>query len=79
MLKLLFTLQTEEGTVATSTALGPVLALAFSPDGLLYIADTDSQKVNAIRVVDASGKMAYFAGKVQQNNDKTYALKPCMH
>ncbi|XP_014290946.3 teneurin-a isoform X3 [Halyomorpha halys] len=63
--------QTEEGTVATSTALGPVLALAFSPDGLLYIADTDSQKVNAIRVVDASGKMAYFAGKVQQNNDKT--------
>ncbi|XP_073995971.1 teneurin-a transmembrane protein isoform X3 [Rhodnius prolixus] len=61
---------TEEGTLATATALGPVLALAFSPDGLLYIADSDSQKVNAIRVVDPSGKMAYFAGRVLENNDK---------
>ncbi|KAL1116307.1 hypothetical protein AAG570_005802 [Ranatra chinensis] len=60
----------EESTLATSTALGPVLALAFSPDGLLYIADTDSQKVNAIRVVDPAGKMAYFAGRPQQTNDK---------
>ncbi|BES99420.1 EGF-like domain [Nesidiocoris tenuis] len=73
----------EEGTSATKTALGPVTALAFSPDGLLYIADIDSQKVNAIRVVDSSGKMAYFAGRVVQNNDKplcdclTNSTTPC--
>jgi hypothetical protein len=66
----IFQQYTEESTMATSTALGPVLALAFSPDGLLYIADTDSQKVNAIRVVDPAGKMAYFAGRPQQANDK---------
>lgn len=60
----------EETGQATSTALGPILAIAFSPDGMLYVADTDSQKINAIRVVDSSGRMTYFAGKPVQYNDK---------
>ncbi|KAG8307286.1 hypothetical protein J6590_024932 [Homalodisca vitripennis] len=47
----------------SSTTLGQVLALAFSPSGQLFIADSDSRKVNAIRVVDPAGRMADFAGR----------------
>jgi len=43
--------------------LGTVLAMAFSPFGNLYIADSDSRRVNSIRVVDTAGNMRYFAGK----------------
>ncbi|XP_054267852.1 teneurin-a-like isoform X4 [Macrosteles quadrilineatus] len=45
------------------STLGQVLALAFSPNGQLFIADSDSRKVNAIRVVDPAGRMADFAGR----------------
>lgn len=45
--------------------LGSVLAASFSPTGELYIADSDSHRINSIRVVDSSGKMSYFAGKQQ--------------
>lgn len=47
----------------SSTSLGQVLALAFSPTGQLFIADSDSRKVNAIRVVDPAGRMTDFAGR----------------
>lgn len=43
--------------------LGSVLAVGFSPTGELYIADSDSHRINSVRVVDPSGKMSYFAGQ----------------
>lgn len=46
--------------------LGSVLAVAFSPTGELYIADSDSHRVNSIRMVDSSGKMSHFAGQQQE-------------
>ncbi|KAF4518759.1 hypothetical protein B566_EDAN006163 [Ephemera danica] len=48
---------------ATSTVLGSILSLSFSPIGDLYIAETDSRKVNAIRVIDPSGRISDFAGR----------------
>lgn len=47
----------------SSSTLGQVLALAFSPNGQLFIADSDSRKINGIRVVDPAGRMADFAGR----------------
>ncbi|XP_011183401.2 teneurin-a isoform X2 [Zeugodacus cucurbitae] len=47
----------------SENVLGTVLAMAFSPFGDLYIADSDSRRVNSIRVVDTAGNMRYFAGK----------------
>ncbi|XP_076303284.1 teneurin-a transmembrane protein isoform X10 [Lasioglossum baleicum] len=46
--------------------LGSVLAVGFSPTGELYIAESDSHRVNTIRVVDSSGKMTHFAGQQQE-------------
>ncbi|XP_012287191.1 teneurin-a isoform X2 [Orussus abietinus] len=46
--------------------LGSVLAVGFSPTGDLYIADSDSHRVNSIRIVDSSGKMSYYAGQQQE-------------
>uniref|UniRef100_A0A1I8NSP3 Uncharacterized protein n=1 Tax=Stomoxys calcitrans TaxID=35570 RepID=A0A1I8NSP3_STOCA len=57
----------------TDNVLGTVLAMAFSPFGDLYIADSDSRRVNSIRVVDTSGNMRYFAGK-QENAGKDCSL-----
>lgn len=48
--------------------LGTILSLSFSPNGDLYIAETDSRKVNFIRVVDSAGRMSYFAGKDQDKS-----------
>ncbi|KRT82794.1 hypothetical protein AMK59_4421, partial [Oryctes borbonicus] len=46
--------------------LGTVLALAFSPNGDLYIAESDTRRVNYVRLVDSSGKIIHFAGKMQE-------------
>ncbi|CRK90588.1 CLUMA_CG004290, isoform A [Clunio marinus] len=43
--------------------LGTVLAMAFSPLGDLFVADSDSRRVNSIRVVDTAGNMKTFAGQ----------------
>lgn len=43
--------------------LGTVLALAFSPNGYLYVADSDSRRINSIRVIDTDGNMKSFAGR----------------
>ncbi|XP_065724228.2 teneurin-a isoform X2 [Drosophila suzukii] len=51
--------------------LGTVLAMAFSPFGNLYIADSDSRRVNSIRVVDTAGNMRYFAGKQEGTGSQT--------
>ncbi|XP_023702268.1 teneurin-a isoform X2 [Cryptotermes secundus] len=64
----------EEGLKATGTVLGSVLALAFSPTGDLFIAESDSRKVNAIRVVDSAGRISDFAGRP---HDKPYRPSSC--
>ncbi|XP_043269073.1 teneurin-a isoform X3 [Venturia canescens] len=46
--------------------LGSVLAVSFSPTGELYIAESDSHRVNSIRIVDSSGKMSHFAGQQRE-------------
>ncbi|XP_071056324.1 teneurin-a isoform X2 [Onthophagus taurus] len=46
--------------------LGTVLALAFSPNGDLYIAEADTRRVNYIRMIDSSGQITHFAGKTQE-------------
>lgn len=46
--------------------LGTVLALAFAPNGDLYVAETDTRRVNFIRMVDSSGKITHFAGRTQE-------------
>ncbi|KAH8289150.1 hypothetical protein KR054_001033 [Drosophila jambulina] len=51
--------------------LGTVLAMAFSPFGDLYIADSDSRRINSIRVVDTAGNMRYFAGKQESSGSQT--------
>lgn len=43
--------------------LGTVLALAFSPNGYLYVADSDSRRINSIRVIDTAGSMKSIAGR----------------
>lgn len=58
-------LESEEGSEATTTVLGSILSIAFSPNGELFIAEADSRKVNAIRVVDSAGRMSDFAGRPQ--------------
>ncbi|XP_049862885.1 teneurin-a isoform X3 [Schistocerca gregaria] len=66
--------ENEDGLKATQTVLGSVLALAFSPTGDLFIAESDSKKVNAIRVVDSAGRIIDFAGKQQE---KPYRAQNC--
>ncbi|XP_033243232.1 teneurin-a isoform X3 [Drosophila miranda] len=56
---------------ATDNVLGTVLAMAFSPFGALYIADSDSRRINSIRVVDTAGNMRYFAGKQEGTGSQT--------
>ncbi|XP_055389787.1 teneurin-a isoform X2 [Condylostylus longicornis] len=51
----------------TENVLGTVLAMAFSPFGDLYIADSDARRINSIRVVDTAGNMRYFAGKQESS------------
>ncbi|XP_024941633.1 teneurin-a isoform X3 [Cephus cinctus] len=58
---------TGPGTRKPDEVLGSVLAVGFSPTGELYIADSDSHRVNSIRIVDSSGKMSYFAGQNQEH------------
>lgn len=48
---------------SSDNILGTVLAMAFSPTGNLYVADSDSRRVNSIRVVDTAGNMKSFAGR----------------
>ncbi|XP_063927987.1 teneurin-a isoform X7 [Zophobas morio] len=57
----------EDNSTKTQTddVLGTVLALAFSPNGDFYIAESDTRKVNYVRLIDSSGKITHFAGKIQ--------------
>ncbi|KAL7028597.1 hypothetical protein ACKWTF_005910 [Chironomus riparius] len=50
-------------TMNEDAVLGTVLAMAFAPSGDLFVADSDSRRVNLIRVVDSAGNMKVFAGR----------------
>lgn len=52
-----------EDVDARGSTLGSLLAIAFSPTGDLYLAQSDSRKINTIKVVDSSGRISDFAGK----------------
>lgn len=47
--------------------LGTILAIAFAPSGILYVAESDSKKTNTIKTIDPSGKIMHFAGKLPEN------------
>jgi hypothetical protein len=66
----------EDNTTKTQSedVLGTVLALAFSPNGDFYIAEADTRKVNYVRLIDSSGKITHFAGKIQ---DRTRSNCDC--
>ncbi|XP_022172137.1 teneurin-a isoform X1 [Myzus persicae] len=57
-----------ESLKATQTALGTILGITFSPYGDLYIAQSDSRKVNTIKVVNSAGYISHFAGYQQTQN-----------
>lgn len=57
-----------ESSKATETALGTILGITFSPYGDLYIAQSDSRKVNTIKVVNSAGYISHFAGYQQTQN-----------
>lgn len=53
----------EKRNQTLDNVLGTVLAIAFSPNGYLYVADSDSRRINSIRVVDTATNMKIFAGR----------------
>jgi len=57
-----------ESLKATRTALGTILGITFGPYGDLYIAQSDSRKVNTIKVVNTAGYVSHFAGYQQTQN-----------
>ena len=52
----------EEGVRATSTYLETPAAIAFAPDGTLFVAESDAQMINRIRMISGSGTISRFAG-----------------
>ncbi|KAH0999481.1 hypothetical protein HUJ04_001365 [Dendroctonus ponderosae] len=47
-----------------------VLALAFNPNGDLYIAESDTRNTYYVRLIDTAGKITHFAGKLQPKDRK---------
>lgn len=48
--------------LATHTALISPQSIAFSPNGDLFVAESDSQRVNRVRKISTDGKVFHFAG-----------------
>lgn len=57
-----------ESTKATQSALGTILGITFGPYGDLYLAQSDSRKINTIKVVNSAGYISHFAGYQQNQN-----------
>ncbi|CAO1418145.1 unnamed protein product [Diamesa hyperborea] len=47
--------------------LGTVLAMAFAPSGDLFVADSDSRRVNLVRIINTAGNSKIFAGRQEGN------------
>jgi hypothetical protein len=54
--------------LATAATLIEPQSLAFSPNGDLYIAESDSQKINRVRMVTTDGKISLVAGREAECN-----------
>ncbi|XP_064481660.1 teneurin-m-like isoform X2 [Ornithodoros turicata] len=52
----------ERSDLATDVFLEAPQSLAFAPNGDLYIAESDSQLVNRVRILGSDGRIARFAG-----------------
>ncbi|GFR19459.1 teneurin-m [Trichonephila clavata] len=52
----------EKSDLATDVYLESPQGIAFAPNGDLYIAESDSQTVNRVRVVGSDGRISRFAG-----------------
>lgn len=57
-----------ESLKATQTTLGTILGVTFGPYGDLYIAQSDSRKINTIKVINSAGYISHFAGYQQTKN-----------
>uniref|UniRef100_A0A182SX28 Uncharacterized protein n=1 Tax=Anopheles maculatus TaxID=74869 RepID=A0A182SX28_9DIPT len=58
-------------TTPVEEPLGTVLAMAFGPNGDLYVADTNSKRINTIKVIESStGFMKQFAGKIDSGSQE---------
>ncbi|XP_076255670.1 teneurin-a transmembrane protein isoform X2 [Rhynchophorus ferrugineus] len=57
-------------SVNEENVLGTVLALAFNPNGDLYIAESDTRNAYYIRLIDTAGKITHFAGRLQSKDKK---------
>ena len=53
---------------ASYTTLASPIAIAFSPSGELYIAESDTRRINRISVVGTDGRISVFAGKDSKCN-----------
>ena len=54
--------------LANGASLVEPQSLSFSPNGDLYIAESDSQRINRIRKVSTDGKISTIAGKDSKCN-----------
>ena len=54
--------------LANGASLVEPQSLSFSPNGDLYIAESDSQRINRIRKVSTDGKISTSAGKDSKCN-----------
>ncbi|XP_050300219.1 teneurin-a isoform X3 [Anthonomus grandis grandis] len=59
-----------ENITGENNELGTVLALAFNPNGELYIAESDTRNTYYVRLIDTAGKITHFAGKLQPKDRK---------
>ncbi|XP_025201186.1 teneurin-m isoform X2 [Melanaphis sacchari] len=54
--------------LAIQTALVMPQSIAFAPNGNMYVAESDSQRTNRIRVISTEGKISRFAGTESKCN-----------
>lgn len=54
--------------LATHAALVMPQSIAFGPSGDLYVAESDSQRINRVRVIGTDGKISHFAGAESKCN-----------
>ncbi|XP_052130021.1 teneurin-m isoform X7 [Frankliniella occidentalis] len=59
---------THDSELATHAALVMPQSIAFGPSGDLYVAESDSQRINRVRVIGTDGKISHFAGAESKCN-----------
>ncbi|XP_040567553.1 teneurin-m isoform X3 [Lepeophtheirus salmonis] len=58
----------ENGSLATSVSLIEPQSLSFAPNGDLFLAESNSQRINRIRRIGTDGKISFYAGKDSKCN-----------